>query len=39
MSAATLVQFWDLLLPRLASADTLGGLVSSGTQGAVSGRI
>ncbi|MGW2572282.1 ScbR family autoregulator-binding transcription factor [Streptomyces sp. NPDC001537] len=38
MSAATLVQFWDLLLPRLASAEALGRLVSSGTQGAVSGR-
>ncbi|MFI7406883.1 ScbR family autoregulator-binding transcription factor [Streptomyces sp. NPDC049541] len=38
MSAATLVQFWDLLLPRLASADALGRLVSSGTQGAVSTR-
>ncbi|MGC9542893.1 ScbR family autoregulator-binding transcription factor [Streptomyces sp. UG1] len=32
MSAATLVQFWDLLLPRLASADVLGGLVSGGTR-------
>ena len=38
MSAATLVQFWDLLLPRLASAEALGRLVSSGTQGAVSAR-
>jgi AcrR family transcriptional regulator len=38
MAAATLVQFWDLLLPRLASADALGRLVSSGTQAAVSGR-
>lgn len=38
MSAATLVQFWDLLLPRLASADALGGLVSSGTPVTVSGR-
>lgn len=31
MSEATLVQFWDLLLPRLASAEALGGLVSSGS--------
>jgi AcrR family transcriptional regulator len=38
MSAAKLVQFWDLLLPRLASADALGSLVSSGTPGTVSGR-
>lgn len=41
MAAATLVQFWDLLLPRLASADALGRLVSSGTrttQTTVSGR-
>jgi AcrR family transcriptional regulator len=30
-SAATLVQFWNLLLPRLASADALGRLVSAGT--------
>ncbi|MHA5051059.1 ScbR family autoregulator-binding transcription factor [Streptomyces sp. SD15] len=38
MSAATLVQFWDLLLPRLASADALGRLVSGGTPITVSGR-
>ncbi|WP_262064536.1 ScbR family autoregulator-binding transcription factor [Streptomyces sp. STR69] len=31
MSAATLVQFWDLLLPRLASAEALGRLVPGGT--------
>ena len=33
-SAQTLVQFWDLLLPRLASADVLDGLESGGTTGA-----
>jgi AcrR family transcriptional regulator len=37
-SAATVVQFWDLLLPRLASAESLGRLVSSGTPAPVSGR-
>jgi AcrR family transcriptional regulator len=30
-SAAMLVRFWNLLLPRLASADALGRLVSGGT--------
>ncbi|MGW4024070.1 ScbR family autoregulator-binding transcription factor [Streptomyces sp. NPDC005009] len=38
LSAATIVQFWDLLLPRLASADTLGRLMSGGTPGTVSRR-
>ncbi|MFE2218466.1 ScbR family autoregulator-binding transcription factor [Streptomyces canus] len=35
MSESTLVQFWDLMLPRLASADTFGRLVSSGTPSAM----
>ncbi|MFF4911081.1 ScbR family autoregulator-binding transcription factor [Streptomyces sp. NPDC001260] len=38
MSAATLVQFWNLLLPRLASTESLRGLVSSGTTAVVSER-
>jgi hypothetical protein len=38
MSAATLVQFWDLLLPRLASAEALGRLVSGGTHATAPGR-
>ncbi|MEU6381135.1 ScbR family autoregulator-binding transcription factor [Streptomyces sp. NPDC046909] len=38
MAAATLVQFWDLLLPRLASAATLSRLVSSGTPVTMTGR-
>lgn len=33
MSASTLVQFWDLLLPRLASADALVRLAPAGTTG------
>lgn len=37
-SAATLVRFWELLLPRLAAADGLGRLVSGGTPDAVSDR-
>ncbi|MFC7310244.1 ScbR family autoregulator-binding transcription factor [Streptomyces monticola] len=32
ISQATLVQFWDLLLPRLASPDTLRRLQSGGTR-------
>ncbi|WP_458248254.1 ScbR family autoregulator-binding transcription factor [Streptomyces sp. MAI_2237] len=35
-SAQTLVQFWDLLLPRLASAEILGGLQAGGTPGTAS---
>ncbi|WP_151483691.1 ScbR family autoregulator-binding transcription factor [Streptomyces albicerus] len=38
MSAATIGQFWDLLLPRLASAETLGRLVPGGTPGTGPGR-
>ncbi|MFE7853220.1 ScbR family autoregulator-binding transcription factor [Streptomyces sp. NPDC057403] len=37
-SPATLVQFWDLLLPRLASAQTLRALVSGGTPAAAPER-
>ncbi|MFF4542037.1 ScbR family autoregulator-binding transcription factor [Streptomyces aureus] len=37
-STQTLAQFWDLLLPRLASAHVLNGLKSGGTATAVSGR-
>jgi AcrR family transcriptional regulator len=37
-SAATLMRFWDLLLPRLVAADGLGRLVSGGTSGIVFGR-
>jgi AcrR family transcriptional regulator len=37
-SRATLVQFWDLLLPRLASAEALGRLASGGTPVPASGR-
>ncbi|MGW3094868.1 ScbR family autoregulator-binding transcription factor [Streptomyces sp. NPDC001102] len=33
-SARTLVQFWDLLLPRLAAAEVLGGLQAGGTPAA-----
>jgi len=36
MSAQTLVQFWDLLLPRLASAEILNGLQAGGTPAAAS---
>ncbi|MCL6675283.1 ScbR family autoregulator-binding transcription factor [Streptomyces panaciradicis] len=35
-SAQTLVQFWDLLLPRLAAAEVLGGLQAGGTPAAAS---
>ncbi|MGC4984711.1 ScbR family autoregulator-binding transcription factor [Streptomyces sp. DT193] len=38
MSPATIMQFWDLLLPRLAAADGLGRLVSGGTPVTASGR-
>ncbi|MCT9011746.1 ScbR family autoregulator-binding transcription factor [Streptomyces rhizosphaerihabitans] len=38
MAAATLVQFWDLLLPRLASADVLGRLLPGGTPAGAPGR-
>ncbi|MFI6644631.1 ScbR family autoregulator-binding transcription factor [Streptomyces sp. NPDC050504] len=34
-STATLVRFWELLLPRLAAADGLGRLVSGGTPAVV----
>jgi AcrR family transcriptional regulator len=37
-SAETLVQFWDLLLPRLASADVLSGLKPGGTTAAAPRR-
>ncbi|MFJ4467406.1 ScbR family autoregulator-binding transcription factor [Streptomyces sp. NPDC089424] len=38
-SAATLVRFWELLLPRLAAADGLGRLVSGGTPDTVPDRV
>ncbi|MGW2835914.1 ScbR family autoregulator-binding transcription factor [Streptomyces sp. NPDC001286] len=38
MSAQTLVQFWDLLLPRLAAADVLNGLQPGGTAAVASPR-
>ncbi|KAB1972327.1 ScbR family autoregulator-binding transcription factor [Streptomyces triticiradicis] len=37
-SAKTLVRFWDLLLPRLASADVLRGLKPAGTAAAAPRR-
>ncbi|MFE1288216.1 ScbR family autoregulator-binding transcription factor [Streptomyces sp. NPDC058751] len=37
-SPDTIVQFWDLLLPRLAAADGFGRLVSAGTPAAAPGR-
>ncbi|MFF3941632.1 ScbR family autoregulator-binding transcription factor [Streptomyces phaeofaciens] len=38
-SEATLVRFWELLLPRLATADGLGGLVSGGTPDPASHQV